>query len=278
MLSITSDYIRSDGDARPYLKRIAETGFTHVHWCHQWYSDYLYPADEIAEITSWFKQYGLQLLNLHASQGKERYWVAFDETQRQAGLELVKNRIEMTASLGAQVMIIHIPTTEVRESRPSRMEQIRKSLDDLESFTQSHGVRLALENMDGDDFEMLETLFGEYDPPYLGLCYDSGHANLGGPGIKKLDKLKDRLVAVHLHDNDGASDQHKIPFTGSVDWPRLTQLMAASAYHECVNLEVGIHHSGYVDEQPFLQHSCQAGEQLAGMIEAKRRTLSEPSR
>ena len=41
MLSITSDYFQSAGDALPYLQRIAEAGFTHVHWCHEWATDYI---------------------------------------------------------------------------------------------------------------------------------------------------------------------------------------------------------------------------------------------
>ncbi|NJD58056.1 MAG: sugar phosphate isomerase/epimerase [Anaerolineae bacterium] len=270
MLSITSDYYQSEGDTLPYLRRIAEAGFTHVHWCHHWSNDYLYSDDEIGEIKAWFKQFNLLLLNLHASQGREKYWVSFDDTRRLAGLELVKNRIAMPARLGGNVTIIHIPTTEPHELRTARMVQIRRSLDELEAFTRSRAVRMALENMDGDEFLVLETLLAEYDPVYLGLCFDSGHANLGGPGLEKLDQLKGRLIALHLHDNDGVSDQHKIPFTGSVNWPELARVIASSAYQACVNLEVGIHHTGYQDEMSFLQHSHQAGEKLTAMIESGR--------
>jgi sugar phosphate isomerase/epimerase len=278
MLSITSDYVQSDGNPEPYLRRIAEAGFTHVHWCHRWNGDHRYTGEEISDIKKWLKRYELQLLNLHATQGKKKYWVSFDEAQREAGVKLVKNRIKMTARLGGQVAIIHIPTTEPLDRRPARMTQIRKSLDTLESFTRNHGVRLALENMDCDDFEMLETLLVEYDPGYLGLCFDSGHANLGGPGMEKLDQLKSRLIALHLHDNDGVSDQHKIPFTGSVNWPELARAIATSAYQACVNLEVGIHQTGYQDEMSFLLHSRQAGEQLAAMIESKRNLHSGQAR
>ena len=45
-------------------------------------------------------------------------------------------------------------------------------------------------------------------------------------GLDWLDKLKGRLSSIHLHDNDGRSDQHRIPFTGTVDWPRLAGLIA----------------------------------------------------
>jgi sugar phosphate isomerase/epimerase len=272
MLAITSDYVQSEGDPQPYLKRIAEAGFTHIHWCHQWETDFLYSDHEIEEIIRWFKEYGLRLLNLHASHGNEKYWISKREYQRLAGIELVQNRIEMTARLGGDVVIIHIPTTEPFESRPAWLQQIRKSLDQLEPFATHRSIRIALENMPGDDFSMLDTLLSEYEPGFLGLCFDSGHANLGGNGLEHLKRLKSRLIAVHLHDNDGVHDLHKIPFTGTVNWADLATVIASSAYTQCVNLEVVIKDSGYKDEDAFLQRACLAGEQLTTMIRSRQVT------
>src|SRR4030066_2396333 len=154
MLAITSDYYRSIGDPRPSLKRIADAGFTHIHWCHHWNTDFLYSDHEIEEIKRWFKEYGLSLLNLHASHGNEKYWISHRNYQRLAGIGWVRNRIRMTAKLGGNVIILHIPTTEPKETRPPKLKQIRKSLDQLEPFARSHSMQIALENMTGDDFEM----------------------------------------------------------------------------------------------------------------------------
>jgi sugar phosphate isomerase/epimerase len=267
MLAITSDYFQSEGDPQPYLKHIADAGFTHIHWCHEWFTDRIYSDDEIHQIGQWFKQYGLSLLNLHASHGQESYWVSYEEARRLAGVELVENRIQMTARLGGEVTIIHIPSTEPPEMRPGWLVQIRKSLDAIEPLAKRHSIRIALENMIGDDFEMLDTLLPEYDPGFLGLCYDSGHGNMGGNGLGQLERLKERLIAVHLHDNDGEHDQHKIPFTGTVDWDSLVPILASSAYQQCVNLEVVIRETGIKDEAEFLRQAHLAGERLAGMIE-----------
>jgi len=266
MLSMTSDYFQSVGDPQPYLKRIAEAGFTHVHWCHEWNTDRFYSEEEISQIEGWFKEYRLKLLNLHGSHGQEKLWVSHDENRRQAGIELVQNRIQMTARLGGEVIIMHIPSTDPLETRPGWLTQIRKSLADIEPFARKHAVHVALENMTRDDFEMLGTLLAEYDPSFLGLCYDSGHANMGGEGIKGLERLKERLIAIHLHDNDGTSDQHKIPFTGTVDWDNLARIIASSTYQGCVNLEVLIRQTGIADEAEFLRQAYQAGERLSRMI------------
>ena len=65
-LSLTTDYATDTGNPEPYLKRIAEAGFSHVHWCHHWNTDFLYSPYEIAQIAEWLDDFGLRLLDLHA--------------------------------------------------------------------------------------------------------------------------------------------------------------------------------------------------------------------
>ncbi|MCX7935928.1 MAG: hypothetical protein N3A66_11800, partial [Planctomycetota bacterium] len=59
MPAMTSDYAQSTGDPSPYLRRIAAAGFSHVHWCHHWNTDFLYARCEIEQIASWLKDFGL---------------------------------------------------------------------------------------------------------------------------------------------------------------------------------------------------------------------------
>ena len=75
-LSVTTDYFTATGNPGPYLERIARAGFTHIHWCHQWNTDFIYSRFEIAQIKEWLREYGLQLLDLHASHGQEKAWAS----------------------------------------------------------------------------------------------------------------------------------------------------------------------------------------------------------
>jgi len=262
MLSITTDYAKDTGDPSPYLKRIADAGFSHIHWCHQWDTDFLYSRWEIEQIRNWLKDYGLQLLDLHGSAGSEKNWTSSQEYQRLAGIELVRNRIEMTAYLSADVTIMHVPGDPY--SIP-----VRKSLDELETFARERNVRIALEN---GNFEAIQNLLSEYDPEYIGLCYDSGHGNMKDGGLDHLESLKDRLISVHLHDNDGTGDQHKLMFLGTVDWKRLARVMAESAYTKCVSMEVSMRLSGIEDEGAFLAKAFETGMRFSSMIEEHKRT------
>jgi len=261
MLSMTTDYAKDTGDPSPYLKHIAEAGFSHIHWCHHWNTDFLYSRWEIEQIRKRLGEYGLRLLDLHGSAGNEKDWASAEEYQRRAGVELVRNRIEMTAFLAADVVIMHVPHDP--EAVP-----VRRSLDELEPFAAQRQVRIAIEN---GSFEAIGKLLSEYDPQYLGLCYDSGHGNKDGDGLDRLEPLKHRLISVHLHDNDGSGDQHRLLFSGTVDWQRLARIMAESAYAKCVSMEVSMGRSGIADEMEFLKHAFETGTTFSKMIaECKR--------
>lgn len=257
MLSVTTDYAKDTEDPSPYLKRIADSGFSHIHWCHHWNTDFIYSKWEIEQIKEWLEEYGLKLLDLHGSHGKEKAWASPWEYQRLSGVELVKNRIDMTAYLSGDVVIMHVPADP--DSIP-----IRKSLDEIEPFAKERNVRLALEN---GSFEAISKLLSEYSSDYLGLCYDCGHGNVRNDGLDQLELLKDRLISVHLHDNDGTGDQHKILFTGTVDWERLAAIMAKSSYKKCVSMEVSMGLMDIKDEMVFLAKTYETGTKFAEMIE-----------
>ena len=259
-LSLTSDYTTGTGDPSPYLKHMAEAGFTHVHWCHHWHTDFIYTEPELAAIEGWLGEFGLKLLDLHGSSGAEKDWVSPVEYQRLAGVELVRNRIAMASRLGSDVVIMHI------RFEPD-WEPLQRSLDELRSFAMERGVRIAIEN---GKLPAVKSVFDQYEPEYVGLCYDSGHGNLGFMDLDSLGTYQDRLLSIHLHDNDGDGDHHRLPFTGTVDWERLTRILAASAYDKCISMEAVREEDD--DELAFLKAAHDAGSRLTEMVRAAERT------
>ena len=118
----------------------------------------------------------------------------------------------------------------------------------------------------------LRRIFKLYGPEFVGLCYDSGHGNIAGNGLDRLELVRQRLLSLHLHDNDGASDQHKLPFEGTVDWPRLARIIAASLYAKPISMESNL--GAYpkdTDEGWFLDRAFQAGTALTAMVGTSRR-------
>ena len=52
-----------------------------------------------------------------------------------------------------------------------------------------------------------------------------------------------------------------------MDWERLAQLLAMSAYAKPISMESNMHRSGISDEREFLQKAYAAGIRLMGMVE-----------
>jgi sugar phosphate isomerase/epimerase len=265
MLSITTDYARSTGDPAPYLRRIANAGFSHVHWCHQWNTDFLYSGCEVEQIAAWLCEYGVALLDLHGSVGPEKNWAAAEEYRRLAGVELVRNRLEMTARLGGDVVIMHASIAANPDGTVPAWDSLRKSLDELEPCAGKLGVRIAIENLNGD-WPLIRQMLGAYAPAYIGLCYDSGHGNVDGIGLENLTAMKDRLISIHLHDNDGTADQHRLPFSGTIDWARLVTILCSSTYTKCISMESAMGKEGIPGEADFLAKAFAAGRRLSSMV------------
>ncbi len=236
-IAINTDFLGGTRSPEARLKAIAEAGFTHLHWCHQWNTDFFYSTSELKQYAKWFQDFGLQLLDIHGTAGQEKCWYSTVEYEREAGVELVINRIIMMHELGATgSLMMHVPSIRIEEGfDPApvlpRYDALKRSLDELMPVLEKYSVRIAAENMPNDNFELLNRLMSEYPENYIGITYDSGHGNIGeGKGLDHMEPLKNRLQALHLHDNDGSGDQHQPPFFGTVDWERVVKLIAESSY------------------------------------------------
>ena len=111
---------------------------------------------------------------------------------------------------------------------------------------------------------------GAYGPEFAGLCYDSGHGNLFPRGLDRLAGLSDRLISVHLHDNQGEGDDHNLPYSGTVDWDRLMEIVGRSAYAKWVSEEVSMRKAGIAEEPAFLARAFEAARKLQAALDAGR--------
>lgn len=269
MLSITSDYRdESRGCPEPCLRKIADAGFSHIQWGHNWNTDYFYSKSEIEHISKWLKEYGLILNDIHASDGVEKCWTSPLEHNRLVGVELVQNRIEMAAILACEVVVLHeLYQHDHAAGGEIRWDLAARSLDAILPFAKERGVRIAFENV---SFDSVERLLAEYSPDQVGLCYDSGHGNMSGDGLDRLEKTKARLIAMHLHDNNGNSDEHKLPFSGTLNWEWLARIIANSPYEKPMTLETHPQYSGIEDEKTFLAKAFEVGTRFSRMVDDSR--------
>ncbi|MCY3865016.1 MAG: sugar phosphate isomerase/epimerase [Chloroflexi bacterium] len=230
MLAINTDYMNSYGNPEPRLRHIADAGFSQIHWCHHFGSDYIYTDDEIDQILQWLQSCQLAVNDLHASHGEHNHYYSTDETIHLAGLQLVKNRIHMANRLDTDVIVLHLPRQPDEAGENAAFWQaVHRSMDELIPYARDRSLRIAFENL-ASNHTTLHKVLAAYDPSDVGICYDPGHGNIVGDGLDFAEAVKDRLIAFHLNDNDSTADQHNLIFAGSVDWGRLAKIIAASAY------------------------------------------------
>lgn len=280
------DLRRGVGNPKPYLRQIAEAGFSHVHWCHHWSGDFIYSNSEMDYIGQLLHEFGLQVADMHGSEGYEKFWYSPQEYARLAGVELVKNRIDFCARFGGDAVVMHAyPLSTNKTEADLIWAQLRKTLDALQPHALERGVKIAIENLIDfqgvrfdnlpisqarDNRQLLQRIFDHYPPEFVGLCFDSGHANLGYNRMEQLEGFLDRLIVLHLNSNDGSGDQHHNLFVDAIDWERLATLIAASVYNKPMSLETVSSELDASDEA-FLQTAFATGNRFAELVAAKRR-------
>ncbi len=87
--------------------------------------------------------------------------------------------------------------------------------------------------------EVLKAIVDGVNSENLGVCVDTGHANVSGVNpCEFLRVFKDKVYGLHIHDNNGKADQHKIPTLGNINWGEFLKALKNIGYTGFFNYEV----------------------------------------
>jgi sugar phosphate isomerase/epimerase len=120
--------------------------------------------------------------------------------------------------------------------------QNQKTIKRLLNIASNHGVKVAIENMP-EPFSFLMKSVNDFSRFYqeinedIGLVFDVGHANLDGQIERFLSDFADKIVHVHVHDNDGTHDQHLGIGYGNIDWKNFAKKLERIFYDKTVIVE-----------------------------------------
>lgn len=174
-----------------------------------------------------------------------------------------------TAALGAPYCVMHTVSTihMGADADPALMRRINDEMFlGVLPFAREYGIKIATETFGDatglgvcDFFGNLDELIAGYDricakepslAPHFCVCMDTGHTNKavrfpGQPTVgEAIRRLGSRLQVLHLNDNDGLTDQHKIPMTGTVDWRDTLSALDEIGYAGNYNMELLLTHFG----------------------------------
>ncbi len=173
-------------------------------------------------------------------------------------IRTLRGGIRAAAMLKIPDAVIHpIVRHSSRRCRDAWLAENRAFLAPLRELAGRCGVNLCIENMVGRPYadHPTESVFGcraaeirelaeQLD---TGICWDFGNANLSGLcQSAEMEALRGRLRCLHIHDNDGRHDTHRIPGDSpcrdAVDWDDAAEGLRLAGFlvtgNRCLNMEL----------------------------------------
>ena len=298
----TAVQVRFDGRLDDTLRAAAQAGFRYVSIGFGSYEGFARGdrKEEIAALAETLADLGLTCVMTHSPYYDLR--ISAEVTYPKIDISVARC-LEASAMLGAPIMAIHprgcytsgtrdpggkdsynlrgLMPDDIdgcyslgREDRERSLELNLAYWKPLAGRAKEIGCLIGVENL--PVFPGWEMTFFSSDPDSQirlidglgeGACgvWDFGHAYLTNKGdTGPLKKLGSRIKGLHVHDNDLTSDQHLIPFMGSMDWDAQMSALRQTGFDGYVTLELA--YEGENDIVSFMKRAYEAGSRLCGML------------
>ncbi len=161
--------------------------------------------------------------------------------------------IEGAAILGAKVIVVHPKQHLLHAEHAEELKQMNLEFyNRLMPYCERFGIKIATENMWQRNPHTKHPIdstcsrapeFCEYidmvNSPYLVGCLDIGHVYLTGATLPEFIRTmgKERLQALHVHDNDFTHDSHTLPYLLNVNFSEMTAALREIGYEGDLTFE-----------------------------------------
>lgn len=184
----------------------------------------------------------ISIYSVHAPFGEGNDLASPEEKEKNSAISIHRRVMEKMEIMEIGCLVIH-PGSRVEKERdiPVREIILRRSIERLLKEAESLKIKLALENMlplhPGYQTRSLNEIVDEFSSSFLGVCFDTGHANIGGGVEEEFIRIQEAVISFHLHDNDGTRDLHLQPPYGNIDWKKFFNMVRNSSYNGPLILE-----------------------------------------
>lgn len=156
----------------------------------------------------------------------------------------VSKAIDLANKVGSDRLTIHpgwreMPSVAEEKSYDSLIENLKQ----IVKFGKEKNVAICLENLDAwgrnlcssyDDFLKVLTAV-----PEIKVTLDIGHTNTADKTpVEFFRAVSDRVLDIHIHDNDGSKDQHKCIGEGNIDYQKVFKTCKDAGYYGPFILEL----------------------------------------
>ena len=197
-------------------KKIKEFGFSSVITCAD--KKFNYQNGSIRKQVKVFRKYNLKLSSLHMRYNASELHFFFEEGRKGEKLKrlLIKD-VKIASKYGFTCVVVHLDGnySEIGEKRLRQVLSVCEKLN----------VPLAIENLRHK--QIFFDVFKNIKHKMLKFCYDAGHNNAFDKNYDYFKNFGDKLITLHLHDNDGTFDQHTLTcFSGNINWDNIAKNLA----------------------------------------------------
>ncbi|MDO4611902.1 MAG: sugar phosphate isomerase/epimerase family protein [Candidatus Saccharibacteria bacterium] len=242
------------------IEAIYEAGFRDVFI--QWYNEKWEPTQE--KQLELIRGRGLNVIFAHLGyQNVNDFWA--DGKAGDALVDRYKNDIRVCKEHGIPMVIMHL--TRKKEApiyNSVGLGRLQKIVD----YADSLGMKIAFENMKIRGY--LEYVIDNLQNENVGVCFDAGHYHAHFNDEFNFSRFKNKIFAVHLHDNGGNKDEHLMPFDGTIDWEHIAEKLNECNYDGPVTLELtyGPKYAN-INIRDFYKQGFLAGQQIKEMLEKR---------
>jgi sugar phosphate isomerase/epimerase len=241
---------------RDHLIEIASYGFESIEvFATRTHFDYHNPS-AVADLQQWLAEARLELGSVHAPVaesytggrwGRPLSIASPDEDERAAAVAEAERALHVARRIPIKVMVTHlgVPRTQEAPGGSNTRAAARRSIEQLQRAAEPLGVTIAVEVIPNDISAAGSLVhFVENDLDVAaGICLDFGHAHMSGDIVDAIETVSEHLVATHVHDNRGRSDDHLVPFEGTIDWAAALTAVQKIGYDGTLLLEIAAHGS-----------------------------------
>ena len=166
-------------------------------------------------------------------------------------------------------VVIH-PTLEYYN--PGFIDIWLKRISKLIKHAESKNIKVAFENMELKGY--LEFILENIESNNVGICFDIGHCNLFFNGEFNTKAFKDKVFAIHLHDNFKKIDEHNLPFDGNVDWEKTIDQIIDMNYCGYITIESGYNdYYSNISIEEYYNNAFIIANKLSSMIEERKKNI-----
>lgn len=241
------------------VQAIKKAGFKNVFI--QWYDRDLNPSQE--ERLKYIQEQGLNIIFAHLGYDFiNDLWPDTEEGDKL--VETYKKDLDVCKENNIPMVILHLTT---HDNPPFYNEIGLKRVEKIVDYAKELGIKVAFENTKKQGY--LEYIIDNIDNENVGICFDIGHYHAHFKDKFNFDKFKNKIFAVHLHDNDASWDQHLLPFEGTIDWKKAIHDLNESNYDGPITLEL-CYRNDYLNQmniEEFYKKGYEVGIKLRDMFE-----------